>query len=80
MEQFICYVYIYPVGTLVRLESGLLGIVVDHGERGLLYPVVRVIYNIKKEEMLIMPYDLDLSKPASSGIKDSVLNCESPKK
>jgi HD-GYP domain-containing protein (c-di-GMP phosphodiesterase class II) len=79
MEQFICCVGIYPVGTLVRLESGLLGIVVDHGEKGLLYPVVRVIYNTKKE-MFIMPYDLDLSKPTSSGISDSVLNYESPQK
>jgi putative nucleotidyltransferase with HDIG domain len=79
MEQFICCVGIYPVGTLVRLESGMLGVVVDHGEKGLLYPVVRVVYNTKKE-MFTMPYDLNLSKPSSAGITDSVLNYESPKK
>lgn len=79
MEQFICCVGIYPVGTLVRLESGMLGVVVDHGEKGLLYPVVRVVYNTKKE-MFTMPYDLNLSKPSSAGITDSILNYESPKK
>jgi HD-GYP domain-containing protein (c-di-GMP phosphodiesterase class II) len=79
MEQFICCVGIYPVGTLVRLESGMLGVVVDHGEKGLLYPRVRVVYNTKKQ-MFTMPYDLNLSQPSSAGITDSILNYESPKK
>ncbi|MBI5055998.1 MAG: HD-GYP domain-containing protein [Nitrospirae bacterium] len=75
VEQFICCVGIYPVGTLVRLESGLLGVVIEHGEKGLLHPVVRAVYDAKKERF-ITTYDIDLSKPSS----DNILRYESPER
>jgi HD-GYP domain-containing protein (c-di-GMP phosphodiesterase class II) len=79
IEQFICCVGIYPVGTLVRLESGLLGIVVDHGAKGLLYPLIRIVYDTRKRRF-IKPYDRDLSRPSDRGITDTVLNYEAPEK
>jgi putative nucleotidyltransferase with HDIG domain len=48
VEQFIAHVGIYPLGTLVRLQSGFLGVVLSHGEKGLLYPMVRVVYDTRK--------------------------------
>jgi HD-GYP domain-containing protein (c-di-GMP phosphodiesterase class II) len=44
VQQFIRCVGIYPVGSLVRLESGLIAIVMEHGDNSLIYPEVRVVY------------------------------------
>ena len=60
VQEFIRCVGIYPAGSLVRLESGLLAVVLNHGEQGLLDPVVRVVYNIKADRLLY-PYNIDLS-------------------
>jgi putative nucleotidyltransferase with HDIG domain len=75
VQHFIRCVGIYPVGQLVRLESGLLGIVLNHGEKNLLHPVVRIIYDAKKERH-IRPYDIDLSQHS----EDKVENYESQDK
>lgn len=72
VQQFIRCVGIYPVGSLVRLESGLLGVVLDHGKESLLQPSVRIVYDTKKARHVIPPYDLDLSK----GGKDMVSSFE----
>lgn len=72
VQQFIRCVGIYPVGSLVRLESGLLGVVLDHGKESLLQPSVRIVYDTKKARHVIPPYDLDLSK----GGKDIVSSFE----
>jgi HD-GYP domain-containing protein (c-di-GMP phosphodiesterase class II) len=77
VEQFIAHVGIYPLGTLVRLRSGFLGVVVSHGEKGLLYPVVRAVYDTRKAAR-IEPFTLDLSKKASTGTADEITGCESP--
>ncbi len=47
VQHFIRCLGIYPVGSLVRLESGLAGIVTEPGE-DMLRPRLRVIYNVKK--------------------------------
>jgi putative nucleotidyltransferase with HDIG domain len=79
VEQFIAHVGIYPIGTLVRLRSGAVGVVVDHGEKGLLFPVVRVLFDARRARLL-HPYTLDLSRKAASGESDEVVGCESPAK
>ncbi|HWQ10021.1 MAG TPA: HD-GYP domain-containing protein [Holophaga sp.] len=75
VQHFIQAVGIYPVGSLVRLESDRLAIVVEQGTAGLLYPVVRLIYDIKRNCRL-KPIDEDLSRAESGG--DRILNAESP--
>lgn len=77
VQQFIRCVGIYPVGTLVRLESGLVGIIIKHGEKNLLHPVVRIVYNTKNDNFLRVPYDIDLSYESASGGKDRIL-CYEP--
>ncbi|GBD96841.1 MAG TPA: HD-GYP domain-containing protein [Nitrospirae bacterium] len=80
IEKFIRCVGIYPVGSLVRLESGLLGVVVNHSEESLLKPVVRIVYNTARESNIAIPYDVDLSKPLGKGGADRIISYESPEK
>jgi len=75
VQQFIRCIGIYPVGSFVRLESGLLGVVLDHNETSLIHPVVRVVYDMKKNKK-IMPRDIDLSKNGN----DRVVGYEHPDK
>jgi hypothetical protein len=77
VEQFIAHVGIYPLGTLVRLQSGFLGVVLSHGEKGLLYPMVRVVYDTRKAAR-IEPFIIDLSNQVRTGSEDAVIGCESP--
>jgi hypothetical protein len=50
---------IYPVGTLLRLKSNRLGVVVDNS-RSLLKPVVKVFFSARAMTY-ITPEDIDLS-------------------
>jgi putative nucleotidyltransferase with HDIG domain len=65
VQHFIRTIGIYPIGSLVKLESGYLAVVVDQHHENLLYPRVRVIFNIRTRSY-ILPKDFDLSKPNSS--------------
>lgn len=78
VEQFISCVGIYPIGTLVRLRSGLLAVVVDHGGQNLLQPRVRVIYDTKKEDFISRPYEIDLWQQSDNSRADSIVSYESP--
>jgi HD-GYP domain-containing protein (c-di-GMP phosphodiesterase class II) len=51
-HAFVRTVGIYPIGTLVRLKSGYLGVVVDQHDTALLTPRVKVFYNIAKGHRL----------------------------
>jgi HD-GYP domain-containing protein (c-di-GMP phosphodiesterase class II) len=77
VEHFIAHVGIYPLGTLVRLRSGFLGVVISQGEKGLLYPVVRAVYDTRRGAR-IEPFIVDLSQKARAGNADEILGCESP--
>ncbi len=61
LEQFIKFLGIYPPGTLVKLGSGFLAIVIEAGREDVLKPVVRIIYDLKKN-IPILPRNLDLSR------------------
>ena len=75
VHAFIRCVGIYPVGTLVHLESGRLALVIESGDKGPLYPVVRVIYDTNKQ-CYIVPCDLDLSHPGIKTGSDRILHSE----
>jgi len=78
VQKFIRCIGIYPVGSLVRLENGLIGVVVSHSEANLLQPVVRVIYNKRADRYISVPYDIDLSLEAAKGGGDRIAGYEIP--
>ncbi len=79
-QQFIRIIGIYPVGTLVMLESGRIGIVHDQNEGGnLLQPVVRVIFD-SKQQAYLTPTNIDLSKPLGHGGGDKIVGHETAEK
>lgn len=46
-QSFVKTVGIYPIGTLVRTESGRLGVVVEQGQASLLKPKVKVFMSAR---------------------------------
>lgn len=76
-ESFIKCVGVYPVGTVVRLESGLLGIVLESTEV-LLKPRIRLFYNERKN-WFIPVKDINLSLSVEYG-DDRILDFVPPAK
>jgi putative nucleotidyltransferase with HDIG domain len=68
VQRFIRTLGIYPVGSLVRLSSGRLAVVVEQGE-DLLRPTVRVVYDATRR-LRLQPLDLDLGRTASEEVQD----------
>jgi len=58
---FVKTVGVYPVGTLVRLESGHLAVVEESNPEHMLNPVVRVIYHAERRQY-IAPVVVDLAR------------------
>jgi hypothetical protein len=79
VEKFIAHLGIYPIGTLVRLENHFVGVVIDHGEKDLLHPVVRAVVDARKAKP-ITPIDIDLARQFSAGQTHGIVACESPEK
>ena len=75
VQHFIQAIGIYPVGSLVMLDSQRVGIVVEQGEKGLLFPIVRIIFDAKRRQKLT-PKDIDLSQPQHGG--DHIIGNEQP--
>jgi len=73
-KAFVMCVGIYPVGSLVRLDSGRLAVVIDLNPQHLAAPLVRVFYSTKSK-LPIPVQQLDLSNPA---VGDRVVGRESP--
>lgn len=74
VKQFIRCIGLYPVGSLVLLDSGRLGVVVEINEEDQRLPVVRVMYHTKFR-MPITVTTIDLSK---SGNQDRILRSVDP--
>jgi len=79
LRTFIRIVGIYPVGTLVMLESGKIGVVIEQSETDMTRPLVRIIFDAKKN-YFIAPKDIDLAKPLGQGGGDRIVNYESSAK
>jgi HD-GYP domain-containing protein (c-di-GMP phosphodiesterase class II) len=60
-QEFVRCVGIYPVGTLVMLESGRLAVVVEPHESSLLTPKVNVFYD-SRNQSYIRPETVDLTR------------------
>ncbi|WP_031436876.1 HD-GYP domain-containing protein [Methylobacter tundripaludum] len=79
LRTFIRIVGIYPVGTLVMLESGKIGVVIEQSETDMTRPLVRIIFDAKKN-YFIAQKDIDLAKPLGQGGGDRIVNYESSAK
>ena len=75
-QAFVKSLGIYPIGSLVRLESGRLGLVVDQSEKSLLAPCVKVFYSTHAQAR-ILPEIIDLSRP---GCHEKIAGREDPAK
>lgn len=76
VQRFIQCVGIYPVGTLVLLDSGMLALVVQANPAQLLRPTVRLLLDSRRD-LPIPPRDLDLAKPT---VKERIVSSESAAK
>ncbi len=74
VQAFIRALGIYPSGSLVRMESGRLAVVVEQNERQILEPIVRVFYHAGKQ-YYIPPEIVDLAR-----IQDRITGFESYEK
>ncbi|MDZ4201271.1 MAG: HD-GYP domain-containing protein [Gallionella sp.] len=75
-EAFVRSIGIYPVGSLVRLESGRLGVVIEQTDKSLLTPMVKVFFSTKSNARIPLEV-VDLSKPIC---KDKIVSHEEPAK
>ncbi|MEY2687942.1 MAG: hypothetical protein RL375_2140, partial [Pseudomonadota bacterium] len=73
-QAFVKTVGIYPVGTLVKLQSGRLAVVIEQGSGSLLTPRVKVFFSTKAM-LHITPEVVDLGHPAC---QDKLLGVEAP--
>ncbi len=60
-RAFVKTVGIYPAGTLVKLKSGRLGVVMEQSEKSLLTPVIKVFFSTRSNAH-IKPELIDLSR------------------
>lgn len=65
---------IYPVGSLVRLKSGHMGVVMEQSKGALTLPVVKAFYVIASKER-VPPVTIDLS---ARGCTDRIIGRENP--
>jgi putative nucleotidyltransferase with HDIG domain len=73
-KAFVKSIGIYPIGSLVKLRSGRLGVVTDQTPKSLLTPKVKVFYSTKSN--LRIPLEVvDLSRP---GEQDKIVSIEDP--
>jgi putative nucleotidyltransferase with HDIG domain len=75
-QAFVKSMGIYPVGSLVRLTSGRIGVVTEQTTKSLTTPVVKVFFSTKSN-LRIVPVMLDLSHPA---VTDRIQTREDPAK
>lgn len=73
LHAFIKAIGIYPVGSLVELESGRLAVVVGENLGNTLKPILKIIYNTKSQHFLpVEMLDLSLHE------KDKILRSVDP--
>ncbi len=73
-QAFVKSLGIYPIGSLVRLSSGRIGVVTEQSGGSLLMPRVKLFFSIKKDER-IEPEVIDLSAP---GCTEKITGREDP--
>ena len=72
VQRFIKCLGIYPIGSLVELESGRVGVVMEQGQ-DMLRPQLRIVYHAKRQSY-VKVHELDLAKETT----DRIVNVRSP--
>ena len=75
-QAFVKSLGIYPIGSLVKLNSGRLGIVIEQAEKSLLTPRIKVFYSTRSNAR-IKPEIIDLSR---TGCPEKIASREDPAK
>ena len=75
-QAFVKSLGIYPIGSLVQLSSGRLGVVVEQTGKSLTTPTVKVFFSTKSN-MRIIPELIDLSR---QGVTEKIIGREDPAK
>ena len=75
-QAFVKSLGIYPIGSLVRLTSGRIGVVVDQTGKSLTNPCVKVFFSTKSN-MRVPPEVIDLAAP---GVREKIVAREDPEK
>jgi hypothetical protein len=75
-QAFVKSLGIYPIGSLVRLSSGRLGVVVEQTGKSLTTPSVKVFFSTKSN-LRIVPEIIDLSR---AGVTEKIVGREDPEK
>lgn len=73
-RAFVKSIGIYPIGTLVKMRSGRLGIVVEQSKKSLLSPQVKLFFSTKSNSHIAAEI-VNLSSP---GANDKILSIEDP--
>jgi putative nucleotidyltransferase with HDIG domain len=73
-HAFVKSLGIYPIGTLVKLRSGLLAVVVEQSRASLLKPQVKTFFSTATKSR-ILPEIIDLSRPTAG---DAIVSIETP--
>jgi putative nucleotidyltransferase with HDIG domain len=73
-KAFVKSVGIYPIGSMVKLKSGRLAVVVDQSPKSLLSPIIKVFFSTKSKSRIRIEL-IDLSK---SYEQDSIVGHENP--
>ncbi|MCW2313521.1 HD-GYP domain-containing protein [Rhodoferax antarcticus] len=63
-QAFVKSMGIYPVGSLVRLRSGRIGVVTEQSRKSLTMPMIKVFFSTKSN-MRVVPVMVDLSQPST---------------
>jgi putative nucleotidyltransferase with HDIG domain len=74
LQTFVRTIGIYPVGSLVRLASGKLGVVIEQNPKKLTAPKIKIFFSTKSG-MPLEPKLVDLSEPH---VTDKIVARESP--
>ena len=75
-QAFVKSLGIYPIGSLVKLTSGRLGVVVEQTGKSLTMPMVKVFFSTKSN-LRIVPSLVDLS---AAGMAEKIVSREDPAK
>jgi HD-GYP domain-containing protein (c-di-GMP phosphodiesterase class II) len=72
-QAFVKSLGIYPIGSLVRMRSGKLGVVVEQNEASLVSPKVKLFFSVRSN----MPVPVELLDLSASSCSDAIVARES---